>query len=142
MERPAPLPVLSGIATRRQKEPHAERSRPVSSLSQRSLTHLGMDVHKDSISIGILRPDDSMDVERIFHDEESVRRFIAPMGEPRHLVACYGAGPTGYELHRLLQRLPVPCPVVAPSLIPKAPGDRVETDRRGRPRPSPPHPAG
>jgi hypothetical protein len=65
----------------------------VSSLSQRSLVHLGMDVHKDSISIGILRPDDSMDVERIFHDEESVRRFIARMGEPRRLVACYEAGP-------------------------------------------------
>ena len=102
----------------------------MSSLSQRSLTHLGMDVHKDSISIGILRPDDSMDVERIFHDEDSVRRFIARMGEPRQLVACYEAGPTGYELHRLLQRLQVPCHVVAPSLIPKAPGDRVKTDRR------------
>ena len=102
----------------------------MSSLSQRSLTHLGMDVHKDSISIGILRPDDSMDVERIFHDEDSVRRFIARMGKPRQLVACYEAGPTGYELHRLLQRLQVPCHVVAPSLIPKAPGDRVKTDRR------------
>src|SRR5204863_9720258 len=112
------------------KEPHAERSRPVSSLSQRSLTHLGMDVHKESISIGILRPDDSMDVERIFHDEESVRRFIARMGEARQLTACYEAGPTGYELQRLLLRLQVPCQVVAPSLIPKAPGDRVKTDRR------------
>src|SRR5437588_12556154 len=119
-----------GSSTRRQKEPHAERSRPVSSLSQRSLIHLGMDVHKDSISVGILRPDDSMDVERIFHDEESVRRFIARMGEARQLTACYEAGPTGYELQRLLLRLQVPCQVVAPSLIPKAPGDRVKTDRR------------
>jgi hypothetical protein len=102
----------------------------VSSLSQRSLIHLGMDVHKESISIGILRPDDSLDVERIFHDEESVRRFIARMGEPRQLTACYEAGPTGYGLHRLLQQLQVPCQVVAPSLIPKAPGDRVKTDRR------------
>src|SRR5713226_9604206 len=45
-----------GSSTRRQKEPHAERSRPVSSVSHRSLTHLGMDVHKDSISVAILRP--------------------------------------------------------------------------------------
>jgi transposase len=89
-----------------------------------------MDVHKDSISIGILRPDDSLDVERIFHDEESVRWFIARMGEPRRLTACYEAGPTGYELERLLKRLQVRCDVVAPSLIPKAPGDRVKTDRR------------
>jgi transposase len=102
----------------------------MSSLSQRSLIHLGMDVHKDSISIGILRPDDSMDVERIFHDEGSVRKFIARMGEPRQLTACYEAGPTGYELDRLLKRLQVRCDVVAPSLIPKAPGDRVKTDRR------------
>jgi transposase len=102
----------------------------VSSLSQRSLTHLGMDVHKDSISVGILRPDDTLDVERIFNDEESVRRLIGRFPDPRTLSACYEAGPTGYEIHRLLARLGVPCEVVAPSLIPKAPGDRVKTDRR------------
>src|SRR4030088_1869805 len=89
-----------------------------------------MDVHKDSISIGILRPDDSLDVERIFHDEGSVRRFIARMGEPQRLTACYEAGPTGYGLARLLTRLQVRCDVVPPSLTPKAPGDRVKTDRR------------
>src|SRR5437899_11545366 len=121
MERPAPLPVLSGIATRRQKEPHAERSRPVSSLSQRSVTHLGMDVHKDSISVGILRPDDSMDVERMFHDEDSVRKFIARMGDPRRVAACFEAGPTGYELEPLLKRLQVPCHGVALSFDPLAP---------------------
>jgi len=49
-----------------------------------------------------------MDVERIFHDEESVRRFIAKMGEARQVTACYEAGPTGPELQRLLQRLQIP----------------------------------
>ncbi len=44
--------------------------------------------------------------------------------------ACYEAGPTGYELHRLLTSLGVRCQVIAPSLIPKAPGDRIKTDRR------------
>jgi len=102
----------------------------VSSVSHRSLTYLGMDVHKDSISVAILRPNDSMDVERLFHDEDSVRRFIARMGDPRRLTACYEAGPTGYELSRQLEHLGVRCRVVAPSLIPKAPGDRVKTDRR------------
>src|SRR5436190_17793290 len=94
-----------------QKEP------AVPSLSHRSLTHLGMDVHKDSISVGILRPDDTLDVERVFNDEESVRRLIGRFPDPRGLSACYEAGPTGYELHRLLARLAVPCHVVAPSLI-------------------------
>lgn len=100
------------------------------SLPQASWTRLGMDVHKDSISICTLRPDGSDDVERIFNDEASIRRFMHRFEEPRQVTGCYEAGPTGYELHRLLQRLGIPCVVVAPSLIPKAPGDRVKTDRR------------
>src|SRR6266540_2054408 len=39
-------------------------------------------------------------------------------------------GPTGFELARLLHSLDVRCQVIAPSLIPKAPGDKVKTDRR------------
>src|SRR2546425_10949765 len=142
MERPAPLPMLSGIINPK-AEGAPRRKEPAGVQSLAALVDPPcMDVHKDSISIGILRPDDSMDVERIFHDEDSVRKFIARMGEPRQLTACYEAGPTGYELHRLLQRLQVPCHVVAPSLIPKAPGDRVKTDRRDCRRLARLHPGG
>lgn len=48
----------------------------------------------------------------------------------RHLTFCYEAGPTGYGLHRLIEGLGHDCVVVAPSLIPKKPGDHVKTDRR------------
>lgn len=93
--------------------------------------HLGMDVHKDSISVAVVGPDsDEVVVERLFHDEPSVRRFIARFEEPRSLWACYEAGPTGYGLARLLGSMGVRCDVVAPSLIPQAAGDRVKTDRR------------
>lgn len=104
------------------------------SLSHRDLTHLGMDVHKDSISVGILRPDeDSPDVERIFNDEPSVRRLLARFEDPRRISVCYGAGPTGYELHRLLTAMGIRCQVIAPSLIPRSAGDRVKTDMNPRP---------
>jgi transposase len=43
---------------------------------------------------------------------------------------CYEAGPTGYELYRQIKNLGHECIVVAPSLIPKKPGDRVKTNRR------------
>jgi transposase len=43
---------------------------------------------------------------------------------------CYEAGPTGYGLHRLITGLGHDCTVVAPSLIPRKPGDRVKTNRR------------
>src|SRR6185295_3713583 len=46
------------------------------------------------------------------------------------LTFCYDAGPTGYGLYRLIKGLGHECIVVAPSLIPKKPGDRVKTNRR------------
>src|SRR6266508_2553512 len=101
------------------------------SFAHPEVIHLGMDVHKDSISVGILNAGhESPDVEKIFNDEESVRRLVARFPEPRLLRVCYEAGPTGYGLHRLLVSLGARCEVVAPSLIPRAPGDKVKTDRR------------
>lgn len=47
----------------------------------------------------------------------------------RAVMFCYEAGPTGYGLHRQLTSLGHECLVVAPSLIPRKPGDRVKTNR-------------
>ena len=97
--------------------------------TQRGLIYLGLDVAKDSIAVGILRPDEVVpDTEKIFHDEASVRRLINRFDDPRQLRACYEAGPTGYELYRLLASIGVRTDVVAPSLIPRVPGDHVKTD--------------
>jgi transposase len=61
-----------------------------------------------------LDPDQQVpDVERIAHDEPSVRRLVAQFDDPRLLRACYEAGPTGFELARLLHRMDVRCGVVA-----------------------------
>ena len=46
------------------------------------------------------------------------------------LTFCYEAGPTGYGLYRQVKRLGPECMVVAPSLIPQKPGERVKTNRR------------
>jgi transposase len=96
------------------------------------VTFLGLDVHRDTISVGVLRPDDDVPVvDRLSHDEASVRRLVErTRAEGCRLHACYEAGPTGYELARLLGRWGVRCDVVAPSLIPRSPGDRVKTDKR------------
>jgi transposase len=103
----------------------------VSSVAHRGLVHIGMDVSKDAIVVAVLHPDrDVAEVDKIFNDDESVRRLVKRLGRPSGLWACYEAGPTGYDLHRLLTALRVRCDVVAPSLIPKGAGDRVKTDRR------------
>jgi len=90
-----------------------------------------MDVHKLSISAAVLPPGaTSPVVDKIGTDDESVRRLVARFEDPRRVWACYEAGPTGYELARQLRGLGAHCDVIAPSLIPSRPGDRVKTDRR------------
>jgi transposase len=56
-----------------------------------------------------------------------VRKLAAKYGR---LTFCYEAGPTGYGLYRQITSLGHECMVVAPSLIPTKPGDRVKTNRR------------
>jgi transposase len=82
---------------------------------------LGLDVQRDTISVAILEPDQQVpEVDRIPHDEPSVRRLVGRLGSPRGLGACEEAGPTGFELARLLHSMGVRCEVIAPSLTPKS----------------------
>ena len=63
--------------------------------------------------------------------EAAVRKLVAKLtAKYRRLTFCCEAGPTGYWLYRLIKSLGHECIVVAPSLIPKKPGDRVKTNRR------------
>ena len=55
-------------------------------------------------------------------------RKLADRYETLHF--CYEAGPTGYGLYRQIIALGHDCTVVAPSMIPRRPGDRVKTNRR------------
>jgi transposase len=62
---------------------------------------------------------------------ESMRRLVARLAARYgRLHFCYEAGPTGYGLYQLIVSLGHACTVVAPSLIPRKPGDRIKTNRR------------
>lgn len=92
---------------------------------------LAMDVHKNSITTGLLKPGwDSPVLDKISTDDESVRRLINRFEVPQRVWACYEAGPTGYGLARRLRSAGMTCEVIAPSLIPTRSGDRVKTDKR------------
>ncbi len=59
---------------------------------------------------------------------DAVAKLVRKLAERYEtLQFCYEAGPTGYGLHRQLLALGQNCIVVAPSLIPRRPGDRVKT---------------
>jgi transposase len=92
---------------------------------------IGLDVHADTIAVAIAEPNGEVRSLGVISNQlESVRKMIKKLAPVQHLRACYEAGPTGYVLYWQLTRLGVACDVVAPSLIPSKPGDRVKTDRR------------
>lgn len=92
---------------------------------------LAMDVHKNTISTGVLEPGSTQVlVDKISTDDESIRRLVRRFDDPGRVWACYEAGPTGYELARMLRTAGMRCEVIAPSLIPTRQGDRVKTDKR------------
>ena len=70
----------------------------------------------------------------ISNDLQAVEKWIGRLrkghGHDTLLRACYEAGPCGFGLARRLRQIGVDCEVVAPSLTPTRPGDRVKTDRR------------
>jgi transposase len=93
-------------------------------------THIGLDVHKETIAVATLRPGAINCEERMIpNTAEAIRKLITRMGDPTGLRACYEAGPTGYDTHRLLSSLGLSCEVIAPALIPKRAGVRSKTDR-------------
>jgi transposase len=95
------------------------------------LRFLGLDVHAETIAVAVAEPNGEVrSLGTIANREDSIRKFIKKLGSPEQLRVCYEAGPTGFVLYWQLRQLGVDCAVVAPSLVPKKPGDRVKTDRR------------
>jgi transposase len=97
-----------------------------------TIKYVGLDVSKEKIAVAIA--EEGRDEPRYWgmipHTPEAVRKLIKKLGSPESLRVCYEAGPTGYALYRLLLTLNIHCTVIAPSLIPQRPGDRIKTDRR------------
>jgi transposase len=103
-------------------------------VGQDSEVFVGLDTSKKKISVALAEAGRAGEV-RFFGDIDSapemVERVVTKLAK-RHLQLrfCYEAGPTGYGLHRQITALGHECVVVAPSLVPKRPGERVKTNRR------------
>jgi transposase len=90
---------------------------------------VGLDVHATKVVAAVLDAESGeLRTFRMNGDAGEAAAFCA--GLPRPVRAAYEAGPTGYGLAREFAKRRVECVVAAPSKIPRAPGDRVKTDRR------------
>jgi transposase len=101
-------------------------------MQHRQVRYIGLDVHKASIAVAIAEEEGApASYGNIPNDPSAIRKLMTRLSGPEvQLRVAYEAGPTGYAVHRQLASMGMECMVVAPSLIPKRPGDKVKTDRR------------
>jgi transposase len=103
-------------------------------MAEPTTLFVGLDVHKETIAVAHASPDRSSDVVyvgQIGTRETDIDKLLRRLhSHASRLVVAYEAGPCGYGLYRTLTNKGVSCMMVAPSLIPKKPGERVKTDRR------------
>jgi transposase len=99
-------------------------------MNNRSI-FVGLDVHKETIAVATA---ESRKQPRSYgiipNDPRTIFKLMRKLGPFKRLKVCYEAGPCGYAVYRQLADLGIDCVVIAPSMIPKKPGDRVKTDRR------------
>jgi transposase len=96
------------------------------------ITYVGLDAHQASTVVAVVRPTGELLEDRFATSAEGVQRWVRRLKRRSKgsIVCCYEAGPIGYTLQRMLQGHGVECQVIAPSLIPHKPGERIKTDRR------------
>ena len=98
----------------------------------KSIAYVGLDVHQVDIKVAVFEETGETPVVEtlISNTEDRVRKLMRKLSKRWELRCCYEAGGCGYVLQRWLASMGIACSVIAPSLVPKKPGERVKTDRR------------
>jgi len=91
-------------------------------MEERTKIHVGLDVHKGSISVAAAEPGRAPGrlIGKVVHDLAKLLKVLAKIGTAEQLHIVYEAGPTGFGLQRALKAKGYVCEIIAPSQIPPA----------------------
>lgn len=89
----------------------------------------GLDVDHHSIAVTFSDHQRLMQSLRLPYSAPQLLRYVRKHFPQQRLAFAYEAGPTGFGLYDELVAAGHPCLVVAPSMVPTAPGNRVKTNR-------------
>lgn len=106
-------------------------SLPAAAPASASIIYLGLDVHKDSVTIAVLPEGAAAPtrIDRYPNDFAKLRKVFARHAKDGEVRACYEASGAGYVLQRAMHGWGYPCDVIAPSLIPTKPGVQRKHDK-------------
>jgi transposase len=89
----------------------------------------GLDVDKKSISVTFTDHQGFLKSLNMPYKVEHLVNYVRKHYPDKKVAFAYEAGPTGYGLYDGLEAQAYPCLIASPSMIPKAPGQRVKTNR-------------
>ena len=89
----------------------------------------GLDVDKRSISVTFANHQGLLKSLRMPYSVEHLVSHVRKHFPDQKIAFAYEAGPTGYGLYDGLEAQAYRCLIASPSMIPKAPGQRVKTNR-------------
>jgi transposase len=96
-------------------------------------TFVGIDAHKNDHHVYLINEGEERGYEWVVkNNPKEVKKCMRRIKKQAQgeIIVCYEAGPCGFVLHRQIVAEGIRCMVVAPSLIPVKPGERIKTDRR------------
>ncbi len=98
----------------------------------KSLYYVGMDVHKDSVRIAVLK---GMEKETVYeatvkNDIPKIVKILNGFKQKGTVLAGYEAGCMGYTLQRSLTTVKIDCRVIPPNKVSKTKSDKIKTDTR------------
>ncbi|HUW19860.1 MAG TPA: IS110 family transposase [Sedimentisphaerales bacterium] len=98
-----------------------------------TITYVAMDTHKKQHKVALHYPCQEEVLEfTVKNTVRDIKRMINKVAKraPGKVEFCYEAGVCGFTLKRRIEQFGCRCSVIAPSLVPAKPGQRVKTDRR------------
>ena len=96
----------------------------------RKIAYVGIDYHVKTLTIACISEDekDFHNCTRLRNTDTNIKKYLKKLSKEYEVKACYEASTSGYTLQRKMQIWGCHCDVIAPSLIPKKPGEQRKND--------------
>jgi transposase len=98
----------------------------------KKIAYLGIDYHIKTVTIAVIieGEKDFFDTTHMINEDKNIKKYLKKLSKNYEIKACYEASCNGYTFQRKMKDWGYHCDVIAPSLIPKKPGDHRKNDFR------------